>query len=237
MTNKKELLYFANVIDNIIAIGDYYEFSNKHRKLVELYNILYGYGLKPEYEYAYTKDDEIIPCIIFEPFWEDEMEDPGIPGIMIVSKENQLYLAATDTLHAFEIAIESKIKDNKYFIGFCDDYDECYNFDIFSTNSVSDMAQYLECLSSLEFMNGGLLIPIRKGLIATYWTKLLDNGRISYDRVKIFKIEKSTMKETKDKYTYQTNNNIDDSDELMLMENLSIIKKIISEISEKYKIR
>lgn len=234
MVTNKDLFEFAFAIDNIVAVGDFEEFFNKHRKLVELYDLLRQYGLVPEYEYAYHKDGDVIPCIVFYPFIEDDLENPGLPGIMITSENGMLHLQATDTVYSIDEAIELNISDADDLFDPTEYYDNGYIQEVFATDSVSDMGLYLSCLSNIEFVSGGLLVPITKERVATYWTKLLDNGKISYDRVTIHRVELGTYEDGEPEYAFTINACIDESEENILIDRLAAVKAIISEISENY---
>lgn len=237
----EDLLELASSINDLVCIENFEVFAKRHKKLVELYQRLLKDGLKTEYEYLCHENNEIIPCIVFDPIKNDKVNKPGLPGIVVASKCSNLYLIATDTTYAFNGAIEYDNQEDDLF-NFLDYYEDGYSHEIFKTNSVSDMISYLKSLSELEKNNGGILIPITKERVVAYWTRMLDNGTISYDRVSIYQIRKESFKvlddtngsRLKSKYLCRENYSFDKEEEKLIVYRINEVKNIISEISKNY---
>ena len=63
----EDLLELASSINDLVCIENFEVFAKRHKKLVELYQRLLKDGLKTEYEYLCHENNEIIPCIVFDP--------------------------------------------------------------------------------------------------------------------------------------------------------------------------
>lgn len=227
--------YFAESVDCIVAIGDFEAFVNKNRKLYELHRMLTKCGIHCDYEYAYHDGDEVIPGIIFPKNRNDGETIPGLPGIMVASKNEELYLFATSCYSVIEQAIEFEVpvKDNdtSMFV----DYDEELDYfrDIFSTKSVLYMYNYINALYSIII--GGhdaYIIPFAQNKVATYWTKIFSDGTLSYDRLDFFEF---TIPEKGKSWEGWEMHIMTIDEEKMLSELYACFKKIVSDVQQSYK--
>ena len=188
---KDEELYFASVIDSIIAVDDLAKLAKVNKKLISLYRELFGYGISCQYEYAFTENGTNIPAISFDSFDNDGITEPGIPGIAVICRNSQLILVATSMftgiLDALEFENNSQEVLEEMKLAEIED-ESCYFNEIFTTSSVKEMAIYLENLSFLIFQTGGYAIPLSENRVVMYWTRILANGEMSYDRISIYEI-------------------------------------------------
>lgn len=226
--------YFAACVDSIVEVEDFEAFVNKNRKLYDLYRMLTKCGIHCDYEYAYYDGDEVIPGIIFPKHFNEEEIISGLPGIMIASKNEELYLLATSFYSEIEQAIEFEVpvQDSDMLIFFDYDEDLDYCCDIFSTKSVLYMYNYINALYSI-IANGhrAYLIPFAKNRVATYWTKIFSDGTLSYDRFDSFELIPRKGDDWEHHISYQMTND----EEKRLGEIYTSVKKIVSDIQQSYK--
>ena len=221
-------------LDAIVSIDNREQFIMENTKLIELYKMLTRYGLDCEYEYAYHDNEKVIPAIISYGGIDDEL-DPGLPGIAVISKNNRLYLVATSQYSGIKEAVEFENKDDDV-ISMVDltDYNNSndYFIEIFETSSTKEMCQYLETLSSLEFRTGGYLIPLSRYRVASFWTKLLTDGSISFDRIHTFLIQSG--KPFDEELDFDERYDLSHEEEQLLTKIIDLVKNSIKEIQYEY---
>lgn len=221
-------------LDAIVSIDNPEQFIMENTKLIELYKMLTRYGLDCEYEYAYHDNEKVIPAIISYGGINDEL-DPGLPGIAVISKNNRLYLVATSQYSGVKEAIEFENK-NDDVISMVDlsDYNDGndYFIEIFDTSSAKEMCQYLETLSSIEYRSGGYLIPLSRYRVASFWTKLLMEGSISFDRIHPYLIQSG--KHFDEELDFDERYDLSHDEEQLLAKILELVKNSIKEIQSEY---
>lgn len=232
---KKDELYFANTIDGLVEVDDIYSFVAANKKLIALHNQLMKYGIMCEYEYAFHENDDIIPALYFDRTMDDGISDPGLPGIAVISRNNQLILVATPDFTGIYEAIEFEdfTSDKISEIEFTEpDDQETYFDEIFATDSVKSMMTYITTLSMLQFQTGGYIIPLSREYIVIYWTRIMRDWNLSYERTLIYKII-SDLNEDGD-FNSEEVCYVPEHEECQLAKQLTILRKLIEYVRSQY---